>query len=96
MAVVEFRPVPSVVKEIPGPEQLVKEMSIDQQLFYRLAWAVQSGRLSDAAARRAIGALNHARWLTLAARLLRLCVSTEHPSAALAHILSIWSATMCR
>ena len=84
LPVVEFRAVPGAVEEIPG--QLLKELSVDQELLYRLAWAVQNGHLPDATAGRAIGALNHARWLTLAARLLRLYASTERPSSALAQI----------
>ena len=86
LPVTEFQPVPAgAVEEIP--EQLVMELSVDQQLLYRLAWAVQCGHLPDATARRAIGPLNHARWLTLAARLLRLYASTERPSAALHQVV---------
>ena len=59
LPVVKFQPVPGVVEEIS--EQLEKKLSTDQQLLYRLARAVQNGDMPDATARRAIGALNHAR-----------------------------------
>lgn len=59
LPVVVFRPVPGAVQELP--DKVLKELSTDQQLLYRLAWAVQTGTLSDTTARRVIGALNHAR-----------------------------------
>ena len=43
LPVVKFQPVPGAVEEIS--EQLVKELSTDQQLLYRLARAVQSDDL---------------------------------------------------
>ena len=43
LPVLKFQPVPGAVEEIS--EQLVKELSTDQQLLYRLARAVQSDDL---------------------------------------------------
>ena len=62
---------------------MIQQLSTDQQLLHQLASAVQNGSVDPATARRRIGPLNHARWLTLAARLLRVYMSTAAPSSAL-------------
>ena len=68
--VVAFTAMAGLVEEMP--EETVKQLSADQELLYRLARAVQCGSVPDAVARRKIGELNHARWLTLGSRILRL------------------------
>ncbi|XP_043238696.1 uncharacterized protein LOC122390101 [Amphibalanus amphitrite] len=79
--VVAYEPVPGNTPDLPAA--VIQELSTDQQLLYLLAAAVQSGSVDNKTAGRRIGPLNHARWLTLAARLLRLYVSTVAPSGAL-------------
>ncbi|XP_043230069.1 uncharacterized protein LOC122385687 [Amphibalanus amphitrite] len=94
--VAPFQPVPGHVPEMTA--ELVATLSHDQQLLYRLALAVQTGDMSDSVARQRIGPLNHARWLTLGARVLRLYVSTESPSDSLrllvqflvTHYVPVW------
>ncbi|KAF0287675.1 hypothetical protein FJT64_013924 [Amphibalanus amphitrite] len=70
------------------PEETVKQLSADQELLYRLARAVQCGSVPDAVARRKIGELNHARWLTLGSRILRLYMSTAVPSSELKQLVN--------
>ncbi|KAF0288495.1 hypothetical protein FJT64_013150 [Amphibalanus amphitrite] len=79
--VVAFEPVPGSTPDLPP--DVVQQLSTDQQLLHQLASAVQNGSVDPATARRRIGPLNHARWLTLATRLLRLYMATADPSRAL-------------
>ena len=51
--------------------------------------AITSRVLQNVTARRDIGAFNHARWLTLAVRLLLLYASTERPSATLVQLVRL-------
>ena len=78
---VPFDAVPGCTEEVP--DEAVQQLSSDQKQLYQLARAVQDGAIRDQTASRRIGPINHARWLTLASRLLRLCVSTTAPSAEL-------------
>jgi hypothetical protein len=50
--------------------------------------AIQQGFVSSNLAQKNPGTLNHARWLTLANRLLRLYVSTLQPSRSLKRLVS--------
>ena len=53
--------------------------SRDQSLLYQLVVGVQSGHAPASVANREIGPLNHARWLNLACRVLRVYVSCTLP-----------------
>lgn len=83
--VVSFVAVPGLVDELP--DKTLRQLSTDQELLYRLARSVQRGSVPVMTAKRKIGELNHARWLTLGSRLLRLYMSTETPSAELRQLV---------
>ena len=55
-------------------------LSSDQLYFFEIVNAVKTGVVPDRFNSRTPGRLNHARWLTLANRVLRLYISTEDPS----------------
>ena len=60
LEVATFRAVPGPLPDLP--DQLVAELSSDQQLLYRLARGVHGGKLlDDSDAHRQIGPINHAR-----------------------------------
>ena len=68
-------------QEIPGkipilPDEVVRDLSRDACLVYKLGLAVQSGVVPPGIAAATIGPPLHARWLTTAARDLRLYLST--------------------
>ena len=55
-------------------------MSTDQRLLYDASKAVIDGCCPAALAKRTIGPVSHARWLTTAVRILFLYMSTVNPS----------------
>lgn len=65
------------------PPEIVRDLSSDQKYLYELIDAIQSGIFTDSLAKRKPGPLNHARFLTLACRILRLYVATQNPSKEL-------------
>ena len=73
----EFRKVPSALDDIP--ESVLGGMSRDYVLLYRYAKAVISGVLPESLVSQKSGLLNHARWGTLAQRVLILYTRTESP-----------------
>lgn len=62
-------------------------LSSDQKYMFDICCAISNGGCSDSLSKRSPGKLNHARWLTLANRILRLYVSTTKPTANLKMIL---------
>ena len=81
LKIVYFRPVEGLVKELP--DYVNSDLSCDQRYLHGICLAVQNGHVSQSLASRSPGTLNHARWLTLANRLLLLYVSTLHPAKSL-------------
>lgn len=77
--VVEFEPIPTDLSGDLDPSDL----STDQQYLWRIVQAVASGDCPQVLADLDVGPLNHARFLTLACRILRLYVGTVNPSANL-------------
>lgn len=67
--------------ELPSVNLLC--LSTDQKYLWEITSAVSCGEFSPALAQRNPGTLNHARWLTMANRVLRLFVSTSKPSEQL-------------
>lgn len=63
-------------------------LSSDQLYFFEIVNAVRTGILPENFDSRLPGRLNHARWLTLANRVLRLYISTEVPSNELKLIVT--------
>lgn len=68
----------SVECEIPDIDRSI--LSKDQQYLLDISSAVQSGICPIDLSHREPGPLSHARWLTMANRILRLYVSVEYPS----------------
>lgn len=75
---VKFRPIPVNV-----PEMDPAILSTDQQYLLRIMRAVSDGECPPPLANQMPGPINHARWLTLACRILRLYVSTARPTTNL-------------
>ena len=67
----------------PLPEVDKSDLSTDQKYLKEMWEAVTSGNCPTELARRNPGNVTHARWLTLANRILRLYVGTENPTSEL-------------
>jgi hypothetical protein len=76
--IVEFDPIPAPVINID-----IADLSSDQKYMLEIYLAVSRGTVSEDLAKKTPGCLNHARWLTMANRLLRVYVSSEDPSNSL-------------
>ena len=66
----DFRALPGGEEFIPIPDEIVKNMSTDAQLCYRLCKAVKSGTLPQDLQHIKCGPLSHSRWLTTGQRLV--------------------------
>ena len=77
---VVFEPIP--VGDLP-PVTNFNDLSTDQLYFWRVLKAVDEGYCPPDLAEIMPGPINHARWLTLASRTLRLYMATECPTAEL-------------
>ena len=86
--IVNFKSVTGLVKDLP--QCVVQDFSCDQRYLYDICLAVQTGHVSDNLASKNPATLNHARWLTLANRLLRLrvYVSSVDPTYILLRLIS--------
>ena len=65
------------------PPDVVQNLSTDQYYGYRMATAVIVGEVDEDLALLEVGEIFHARWLTLACRILRYYVSVKKPSSNL-------------
>jgi len=74
--IVHYSSIP--LQNCPNMDEI--ELSTDQQYLYNICKAVASGSCNPDLALQKPGPLCHSRWLTTANRLLRLYVSSEHPS----------------
>jgi hypothetical protein len=79
LEIVAFEPV--ALNSFPAVDE--QDISADQKYLIKIAIGISNGSVSQELAQRKPGPVNHARWLTMASRLLRLSVSTIMPSAAL-------------
>ncbi len=70
------------------PKINTENMSQDQKYLFSMALAIKNGKVDQRLENYTPGPLNHARWLTLAARLLRFYVSQEKPSANLIAVVN--------
>ena len=66
---------------------VLNNLSTDQKYLYNICHAVQSGICSSELASMKPGPIHHARWTTLANRLLRTYISTIHPTPELSRIV---------
>ena len=65
------------------PEEILTDLSYDQRLLFEYCKGIGIGKVSDKWAAYKIGPLNHARWLTLAIRLLCLYTRDNQPTVSL-------------
>lgn len=79
LAVIEFSPISTDLAGELDPADL----STDQQYLWRMVQVVASGDCPPTLAELDVGPLSHARFLTLACRILRLYVGTVGPSEKL-------------
>ena len=70
------------------PPDVVQNLSTDQYYGYRMAMAVILGEVDEDLALLEVGEIFHARWLTLACRILRYYVSVKKPSSNLNKVLA--------
>jgi hypothetical protein len=70
------------------PKMNLDDLSRDQKYLFALGIAIKNGKVDTRLANYTPGPLNHARWLTLAARCLRLYVSEKKPSKKLVAIVT--------
>ena len=81
-------------KAIPGKvplinQELLNNLSSEQQLFYHFCIAIQSGNLSANLASKDMPKLHEARWVTKCLRCLRLYVTKLNPSRSLLRLCQI-------
>ena len=55
------------------PESVLKNMSRDSQVCYKLCKAIKAGKLPEELRDIKLGEINHARWLTTQGRIIILC-----------------------
>lgn len=79
LPVVNFQPIKSPVEDMNFSDEVIQDLSSDQRLMYEHIIAISSGNIDLSFAHRRIGPVNHARWLTLAIRLLSAYIHTEIP-----------------
>ena len=72
-----FEAIPGTEELIELPEKIVKEMSTDASLSYKLLCAIRSGKLSPELASMKCGNIVHSRWLTTGQSIMMLWMS-EH------------------
>ena len=85
--VVSFTPITGNIKTMP--KEVVDDLSRDARILYKLGLVVQSGVVLPEVVSATIGPPLHARWLTTAARDLRVYISTRKPSKAFCEIVSL-------
>ena len=61
------------------PKEVIENLSRDQFYAYQICMAIILGRVDNDLALLKAGGLLHARWLTLACRILRFCISQATP-----------------
>ena len=80
--VVAFKPIKNPNFPIL-PNNIIDELSSDQYYGYKICKAVMLGTVDEDLAFLEVGGLFHARWLTLACRILRYYVSKQQPTSTL-------------
>jgi len=83
--VAEFRPIPNPSFPLLSNDT-VQDLSSDQYYAYRISMAVTLGTVDKDLELLEVGGISHARWLTLACRILRLYVAVSNPSHTLSRL----------
>ena len=83
----QFQSIPGKIKNIPS--EVIKELITDYQYLYEISLAIQIGPdvVDKKSLSRNPGKLRQARWNTLANRILRLYISSSHPSHELRRLV---------
>ena len=89
LSVVNFQSIKSPVEDMHFSDEVIKDLSSDQRLMYEHIIGISSGNMDLRFAHRRIGPVNHARWLTLAIRLLSAYIHIEIPPENL-KFLCLW------
>jgi len=76
---IKFKKIPNDVASFKMTEYAAKDLSSDQEILYHYCVGIAAGKVDSPWIHRKIGPVNHARWLTLAIRLLGLYVRTTKP-----------------
>ena len=76
LPIVNFTAIPGE----PLPEIDIKNLSNDQQYLHQIYGVITTGNCPPGFANKTIGPVVHSRWLTTAARILRMYISTATPS----------------
>lgn len=85
LPVVSFQAIDSELPSIS--EAILKTLSKDQQYLLEISHALKSGNCSHDLSLKDPGPLNHARWNTLANRVMRKYIATSKPSSELKYIV---------
>ena len=83
-----FKKVTSPLVNFPMEQAILMDLSSDQRILYEYSIGVSTGSVREPWINWKIGPLHHARWLTLAARLLGLYVRTTTPSKNLSILVN--------
>lgn len=77
---VAFTKISGSLDEMEFNQQTLNDLSSDQRLLLEYALGISKGKVNPRFAAWKIGPLNHARWLTLAIRLMCLWTRAAYPS----------------
>ena len=77
---VEFENISGELDDMKFPEETLKDLSSDQRLLYEYVIGISQGQVNPKYAAWKIGPLNHARWLTLAIRLMCMWTRGSYPA----------------
>ena len=80
-AQVDFDPIPTTLEIMP--DNILKDLSHDQRLLYEYCLGISIGKVKQVWADRKISPVNHARWLTLAVRIMQIYTRTTNPTSSL-------------
>jgi len=90
-----FRKVSSPLMNFPMEKTVLMDLSGDQRILYEYSIGISSGSVREPWINWKIGPLHHARWLTLAARILGLYVRTTAPSKNLSVLVDYIQHVYC-
>lgn len=69
-------------------EKVLDDLSWEQKYLYDICNAVSLGKCSEDLAQRQPGKIAHSRWLITTNRILRLYISSDHPSENLINLVT--------
>ncbi len=91
LQIVKFTPI-AFQQGLPNlPEEVVQDLSWDQNYLFEICAAIVKGHVQPELAKRKLGRMSHSRWLTTAARLCRLYVSVTSTDAIASSLYALTS-----